>query len=95
MTSETAHYLSTEMCVENRRQYKTCQVLKITIYHTLITNSPTIVQLHENTDREKMLWHVTGTCDITYKCHGMYTCAETHDCDSCTVFRRSGIFLYR
>lgn len=53
--------------------------------HTSITNSPTIVQLHENTDREKMLWHVTGTCEITFTCHGIYTCAETHVCDSCIV----------
>ena len=53
--------------------------------HTSIKNSPDIVELHENTDRVKMLWRVTGTCDITYTCHGIYTCLETHDCDSCLV----------
>ncbi|KAH3725239.1 hypothetical protein DPMN_051074 [Dreissena polymorpha] len=85
MTSEIADSLSTEICVENRRHHKTCKNLTITIYHTSIKNSPDIVELHENTDRVKMLWRVTGTCDITYTCHGIYTCSETHDCDSCRV----------
>ncbi|KAH3725348.1 hypothetical protein DPMN_051182 [Dreissena polymorpha] len=85
LTSETATSMSMVMCAENRRHQKTCQTLNITIYYTSITNNPSIVRLHENTDRDKLLWTVTGTCDITYQCFSVYTCAETHVCDSCVV----------
>ncbi|KAH3725237.1 hypothetical protein DPMN_051072, partial [Dreissena polymorpha] len=85
LTSETATSMSMVMCAENRRHQKTCQTLNITIYYTSITNNPSIVRLHENTDRDKLLWNVTGTCDITYQCFSVYTCAETHVCDSCVV----------
>ncbi|XP_052242339.1 uncharacterized protein LOC127852424 [Dreissena polymorpha] len=85
LDSETAKLMFVQICVENRRLYTVCQVLEITIYHSFFTSWASIARLHENTDREKLIWRVTATIDITFTCNTTFTCAETHDSDKFTL----------